>query len=94
MTTTESPAGGLDGGPVWEATRNRLTALEKPDEALAAMALDLARAQDEATGAAKAQIAKELRATLKELTPDDGGDAFADFLAELPAPVRDGSTAR
>jgi hypothetical protein len=38
---------------------------------------------------ATAAVAKELRATLKELTPDDVGDDFTRLMATLHASVRD-----
>lgn len=70
------------------ATQEWLSTLTEPHSVLAASAVHLARLLDAGAGMATAAVAKELRATVKELTPNDGGDAFADFLASLPPPVR------
>jgi len=76
---------------VEQATQAELERLEATDTALGAIALTLARALDDGAGMAAAAVSKELRATLKELTPRDGGDPFAEFMASLSAPVRDAS---
>jgi hypothetical protein len=89
----ESRRGGLMSLSVEDATRRELERLEALDSALGAVALTLARALDDGAGMAAAAVSKELRATLKELTPRDGGDPFAEFMASLSAPVRDPSSA-
>ena len=76
------------------ATEQRLRELGESDGPLGQVALTLARSLDEGAGMAAAAISKELRATLKELTPRDGGDPFAEFMASLSSsPVRDSSSA-
>ena len=80
----------MTDGPVEEATYRELERLDETSSALGQIALTLARSLDEGAGMAAAAISKELRATLKELTPRDGGDPFAEFMASLSAsPVRD-----
>ena len=76
-------------GDVEEATRARLEALGEAHSPLGTSALTLARTLDEGAGMAVAAVAKELRATLKELTPHDGGDDFTRLMAALSAEVRD-----
>ncbi len=75
-------------GPVSEATLRRLQELDEADSPLGAIALMLAQTLDAGAGMATAAVAKELRATLKELTPRDGGDPFAEFMASLSSEVR------
>jgi hypothetical protein len=80
-------------GPVEEATRRQLEGLGEASSALGQVALTLARSLDDGAGMAAAAIAKELRATLKELTPHDGGDDFTRLMARLTAPeVRDSAS--
>ena len=74
---------------VESATERRLQELDELDSPLGQTALTLARALDDGAGMAAAAISKELRATLKELTPRDGGDPFAEFMASLSSEVRD-----
>ena len=65
------------------------------NEALAEVALTLARALDAGAGMAVAAVAKELRATLAELEPrtnDDADDPAAVWLDRLLAPVGDASS--
>lgn len=65
------------------------TALDTRDEALGQLALTLARQLDEGAGMATAAVARELRATLAELTRDrDDGDDD-DWTAGLPPAVWD-----
>ncbi len=75
-------------GPVSEATLRRLQELDEADSPLGAIALTLAQTLDEGAGMAVAAVAKELRATLKELTPHDGGDDFQKLMDELSTTVR------
>lgn len=70
------------------ATERRLRELDELDSPLGQAALTLARALDDGAGMAAAAVSKELRATLKELTPRDGGDPFAEFMASLSTEVR------
>lgn len=65
------------------ATRRRLEALGEACSPLGQSALVLAAALDDGAGMAAAAISKELRATLKELTPHDAGDEFQRLLQEL-----------
>lgn len=65
------------------ATRRRLEALGEAHSPLGQAALVLAAALDDGAGMAAAAISKELRATLKELTPHDAGDEFQQLLEEL-----------
>lgn len=67
------------------ATRMRLEALGELHSPLGQSALVLAGALDEGAGMAAAAIARELRATLKELTPHDAGDDFQKLMDELSA---------
>lgn len=85
MAAAERPADGLDGTPVYDATLRHLQGLSEAHSALGQVALTLARSLDEGAGMATAAISKELRATLKELAPRDGGDEFTRLMAELSA---------
>lgn len=73
---------------VTAATLRRLQELGEVDNPLGQAALTLAETLDSGAGMAAAAVAKELRATLKELTPRDGGDPFAEFMASLSSEVR------
>lgn len=73
------------------ATLRQLEALGEAHTALGQAALVLAKQLDEGAGMATAAVARELRATMKELTPHDGGDDFAKLMAALSSPVRDAS---
>jgi hypothetical protein len=75
-------------GPVEESTSRRLRELGEADGPLGHVALTLARALDEGAGMAAAAVAKEFRATLKELTPRDGGDDFQKLVDDLSSTVR------
>jgi hypothetical protein len=80
------------GQPVAEvhaATLRKLQSLNEQDSALGQVALTLAKTHDDGAGLSTAAIARELRATLKELTPNDGGDDFTRLMAALSAEVRD-----
>lgn len=86
---------GAYDGPVTDAVRAKLDSLTEPDGALAALAVSLAQSLDEGAGMAAAAVARELRATLSELTAvevkrDDDDDAFAAWEAQLgvPAPIQ------
>lgn len=74
---------------VTTATTARLEALGELRSPLGQDALVLARLLDEGAGLSTAAVSRELRATLKELTPHDGGDDFGKLMASLSAPVRD-----
>jgi hypothetical protein len=76
-------------GSVEDATGRRLRELGEVDSPLGQVALTLARTLDEGAGMSAAAVARELRATLKELTPHDSGDDFAQLMADLSATVRD-----
>ena len=76
-------------GSIESATLTWLTGYSKVDEPLGQVALSLSRSLDEGAGMAAAAVARELRATLKELAPRDGGDEFTRLMAELSAEVRD-----
>lgn len=73
---------------MYAATLRELEGLSEAHSALGRVALTLAATLDGGAGMATAAVAKELRATLKELTPRDGGDDFARLMASLSAPVR------
>jgi hypothetical protein len=94
VAAAESPAEAAGPGPVEAATLAELEALSEAHSALGQCALALARALDSGRSlmAAPAMV-KELRATLKELTPDDGGDDFQRLMASLSAPFRDAAQA-
>lgn len=74
---------------VREAVEARLSALGELDSPLGQSAVLLAQTLDDGAGMATAAVARELRATLKELTPSDGGDDFSRLMASLSAEVRD-----
>ncbi len=84
----ERPPDGAEGGVNYAATLRRLRELGEAESPLGAIALTLAQTLDEGAGMAVAAVAKELRATLKELTPHDGGDDFQKLMDELQATVR------
>ena len=84
--------GGTPVGTIETATAARLKELGEHDGPLGKVALALAAALDEGAGMSTAAVANELRATLKELTPDDGGDDFTRLMASLSASVRDTPT--
>ncbi len=88
MDGPESPAEALPVHPVWDATRRRLEALGEAHSPLGQVALTLAITLDAGAGLSTAAVARELRATLKELTPRDGGDAFQRLMDELSSEVR------
>lgn len=77
-----------DLGDVASATSRRLSELGEAESPLGQVALTLARALDAGAGMATAAVAKELRATLKELTPHDSGDDFQRLMEELSTTVR------
>jgi hypothetical protein len=79
---------GYAPGPVAEAVQRELEDLGKADTALGKIAVNLAWSLDAGAGMAAAAVAKELRETLKELTPKDGGDEFSQLMASLSSPVR------
>ncbi len=91
MEGPEPPADVPVLGPVGEATSRRLRELGEAYSPLGAAAMVLARTLDEGAGLSTAAVVRELRATLKELTPRDGGDAFQKLMDELSAEVRDSS---
>lgn len=93
-TSPDVPAEGVSDGPVYAATLAELEGLSEAHSALGQVALTLARTLDDGAGMATAAVAKELRATLRELTPRDGGDDFARLMASLSAPIRDASSSR
>lgn len=74
---------------VAKATLKRLEALDEVHSPGGQAALVLAVALDKGAGMAAAAFVKELRATLKELTPHDGGDDFSRLIASLSSEVRD-----
>ncbi len=88
MEVPESAPDAPALGPVGEATRRRLQELGEAYSPLGAAALVLARTLDEGAGLSTAAVVRELRATLKELTPRDGGDAFQKLMDELSAADR------
>lgn len=92
-TAPECPTDGPEDGAVALATLRQLTALNEAHSAQGQVALVLARTLDAGAGMATAAVAKELRATLRELTPDDAGDDFTRLMASLSASVRDTPTA-
>ncbi len=64
-------------------------AFDTRDEALGQLALTLAAQLDDGAGMATAAVARELRATLADLTKDrSGDDDDDDWSAQLPAAVR------
>lgn len=73
---------------VESATRARLQQLDELDSPLGQIAITLALSLDDGAGMAAAAISKELRATLKELTPHDSGDDFQKLMDELSTTVR------
>jgi hypothetical protein len=75
-------------GSVEDATGRRLHELGEVDSPLGQVALTLARTLDEGAGMSTAAVARELRATLKELTPHDSGDDFQKLMDELSTAVR------
>ncbi len=74
-----------------EALRAFLAPLADPDPALVALAFTLAQKLDDGAGLATAAVSKEYRATLDALRPTGDTDdrAFADWLAEMSAPLVD-----
>ena len=68
--------------------------LDQPDASLMALALTLARALDDGAGMATAAVARELRATLAALTPEEhhDDDGFAALIDQLRAPMGDAAT--
>lgn len=87
-TATESPVEPVSSGDLTRSTLARLTELGEADSPQGQAALVLARALDAGAGMAAAAFVKELRATLKELTPRDGGDDFGQLMASLSAEIR------
>jgi hypothetical protein len=86
----------MDAGPVETATRSDIEAVvtvHPMGEALAAMAISLARTLDEGAGMAAAAVSRELRATLDDLASEvvgDDDDLDAEFCTpDLPSEVRD-----
>jgi hypothetical protein len=79
---TGQPRRAQEGGPVEQATRERLGALRGADGALVALAYRLAQLMDEEPTAA---VAKELRATIQAVLADAGqaGRGKADRLASV-----------
>ena len=80
-------------GAIEESVRLNLAALTTThpmSDALADLAIRLARSIDAGAGMAEAAVSRELRATLAELvsTTDDGDDNLS---ASLSSPVRDTS---
>ncbi len=84
----ESLSDGLAGGSIYTATLRRLRELGEADSPLGTIALNLASTLDGGAGMATAAVSKELRATLKELTPSDGGDDFQKLMDELSTTIR------
>ncbi len=82
------PPGAPVSSAVAQATLRQLQSLGEAHSPLGQVALTLARTLDEGAGMATAAVAREFRATLKELTPRDGGDAFQKLMDELSAEVR------
>lgn len=83
-------------GPNEKAVRATLRRLEVSitDDALARLAITLAKTLDNDAGMATAAVSRELRATLSELEGRHGAtdtDDFGRLLAELSAPVVDTS---
>ena len=81
-------------GPNEKAVRFTLRQLEvdASSDALARLAVTLAKALDADAGMATAAVSRELRATLSELEGRHGGnddDELGRLLAELSAPVVD-----
>ena len=68
--------------------------LDHPDASLMALALTLARTLDDGAGMATAAVARELRATLADLTPEEhhDDDGFAALIEQLRAPMGDTAT--
>jgi len=83
VTVPETPVDAPTDVGVQAATRRRLESLGEAHSPLGQVALTLAGALDDGAGMAAAAISKELRATLKELTPHDSGDDFQRLMAEL-----------
>lgn len=86
----------MSAGSVENATRLTLKGLEDDGklegrEALAELALTLARTLDDGAGLAVAAVSRELRATIVELgKPHDSvGDEAESWLAKLRSPVGD-----
>ena len=79
----------LTGNDVERTTLASLRALSGEHSPQGQAALVLARALDAGAGMAAAAFVKELRATLRELTPRDGGDDFGQLMASLSAEIRD-----
>ena len=77
---------------VTAATLARLESLGETHSPQGQAALTLARALDAGAGMAAAAFVKELRSTLKELTPRDGGDDFTRLMASLSTEVRDAAS--
>ncbi len=92
MTSDDTAPEPSEPGPVERATLRDLEALGAASTALGEGALAMARGLDSgrALMAAPAML-KQLAATLKELTPRDGGDDFTRLMESLSAEVRNAS---
>ncbi len=78
-------------GPVEKAVRKDLRSWDaSAGDGMPAVAVVLARQLDDGAGLATAAVARELRACLETLRPQEttSDDEFAQFLADLSAPVR------
>jgi hypothetical protein len=81
-------------GPIEDAVSRDVAAWEPEGQsARVALALTLARALDDGAGLATAAVARELRAVLSELQPEEvaAPDALDDLIRRLSTPPRDSS---
>lgn len=83
--TSEEGCDGPSPGTLAATTLARLEAMGEAYSPLGVLLVHLATALDAGAGLSTAAVAREFRATLKELTPRDGGDEFASFLEGLSA---------